>query len=94
MITGAIRQNATDSDVFLVKTDSNGNMLWNRTIGGPTLNEGSFYVIPTIDNGYAIMAVSLNASTSKDSFWLIKTDLNGNIQWNNTYTATSGARGS
>jgi hypothetical protein len=62
---------AEESDVWLVKTDSNGNMVWNQTYG-----EGSIRaLVQTSDGGYALAGGAR----------LVKTDTYGNMMWNQTY---------
>jgi predicted secreted protein len=62
-------------DVWLIKTDATGNMLWNRTYGGPYTDVG-WSMIQTNDGGFAIAANIDNAAvtgTDADIF-LIKID--------------------
>ena len=40
-------------DAWIVKTDANGNIQWNKTYGG-TGNEYAVYLIQTIEGGYAL----------------------------------------
>jgi hypothetical protein len=67
-----------DADIWLIKTNENGNMSWNKTFGGPNWDQSS-KVIQTSDNGYAIVGATDN------DLWLIKTDNNGNELWNVIY---------
>ena len=71
-------------DMWLIKTDSNGNALWNKTYGGPDLETGNS-VIQTSDGGYAIGGITASAGQGGNDAFLVKTDSNGNMQWNNTY---------
>jgi len=77
--------NAT-KDLWFVKTDSSGNMQWNRTYGGSRWDEANS-VIQTSDGGYALAGTTSSFSDDMSSdFWLVKTDSNGNVEWNKTYT--------
>ena len=62
------------SDVWLVKTDANGEVQWTQSY--MNLGEASS-VVQTIDGGYALNGGNI----------LIKTDPSGNIQWNQTYSS-------
>jgi len=74
-----------DMDFCLVKTDSDGNMQWNKTYGG-TGSDAVSSLIQTSDGGYALAGDtnSFDAGWYYD-FWLVKTDSDGNMQWNKTY---------
>ena len=70
-----------NSNYWLVKVDSNGNMQWNHTYG-QTISEANS-VIQTDDNGYLLVGFEIDDSNS--SVLIIKTDPFGNMQWNRTY---------
>jgi hypothetical protein len=69
-----------EEDFWLVKTDADGNMQWNRTYGGPD-SERFFSMVVTSDGGYALAGDGL----------FVKTDAYGNMEWNQTITG-GGAR--
>jgi len=72
-------------DVLLIKTDSKGNEQWTRTFGGPYIDKGN-YGQQTNDGGYAIVGSTvINLTQTDKQIWVIKTDENGNEQWNRTY---------
>jgi hypothetical protein len=73
-------------DVLLIKVDSNGRTQWNRTYGGPDEEDLPSSVVETSDGEYAIAAQRFSYSASSSGIWLIKTDLNGSIQWSKTYS--------
>ncbi|MHA2250680.1 MAG: hypothetical protein ACXAD7_09965 [Candidatus Kariarchaeaceae archaeon] len=74
------------ADSTLVKADSSGNMLWNKTIGRSVVEVNG--LVQTTDNGFAMVVDSQFDEEDEetiDEFWLIKTDGNGSMQWNQTY---------
>lgn len=79
-----------DTDVFVVKTDAEGNMQWNQTFGSPELyaDDGAYSVVQASDGGFIIGGWLSSSSISSTDFWLIKTDVNGNMEWNKTYGGT------
>jgi hypothetical protein len=71
-------------DCWLIKTDSNGNMEWNQTYGG-TADDYAFSLVKTFDGGYALAGRTWSFGAGKSDVWLIKTDSQGNMEWNQTY---------
>lgn len=85
-------------DALLIKTDKNGNEQWNRTFGG-TGPDRIYYAKQTSDGGfitagetysnydprYASIHPFYRLSEKGNGAWLIKTDKNGNEQWNKTF---------
>jgi hypothetical protein len=78
---------AGGSDFWLVKTDTNGNMMWNQTYGGTDF-DGAQSVVQTSDGGFALAGRTDSFGAGHYDFWLVKTDANGNMIWNKTYGGT------
>ncbi len=72
---------AGDNDIYLLRVDSVGTVMWSKTIGTASDDQG-YGVRETSDGGF-IVATIYSASNAA----LIKTDANGNLQWEKTYSA-------
>jgi len=84
---GYIIAGATESfgmgnkDVYLIKTEPNGTMQWEKTFGGSSHEEGRS-VQQTSDGGYIVTGITSSfSSTGGPEVYLIKTDANGNREW-------------
>jgi len=75
---------AGSADGYLIKTDPEGNMVWNRTYGGGNWDD-LWCVVQTSDGGFALAGETSSYGTGGMDFWLVKTDAAGNAQWNHTY---------
>lgn len=85
-----------DADMYLIKTDAQGDMEWQRSFGD-TLNDEAGAVTATNDGGYIITGYTTDTSGCGciENLALIKTDGMGNLQWQQTYGYTnSNERGS
>lgn len=77
-------------DTWIVKIDSIGKKLWDRTYGGSgNYTDGLVSAKQTSDNGYllwmvsgsGINAIKTDGSRGSSDYWLVKIDSLGNIQW-------------
>jgi hypothetical protein len=91
---GYIMAGYTDSfgagnwDIFLIKTDTNGNVQWAKTYGGTDLDM-AYSVQQTSDGGYIVAGETWSFGAGWEDIFLIKTDADGNVEWAKTYGGTS-----
>ncbi|MDD4651505.1 MAG: VWA domain-containing protein, partial [Methanothrix sp.] len=79
-------------DLWLIKTDFAGNVIWSRTYGG----EGDDYgtsVQQAADGGYIIVGHTSSSGDGGADLWLFKTDSAGNVIWSRTFGGKEGDYG-
>ena len=74
---------AGEDDIWLIKTDTNGAVLWERTYGGSNDEEG-FEVRQTSDGGYVITGYTSSFGEGDYDVWIIKINENGGTLWTKT----------
>ncbi|HTL80541.1 MAG TPA: hypothetical protein VL651_02490, partial [Bacteroidia bacterium] len=74
---------AGNNDLYLVKTDSIGTVMWAKCYGSTWIDEGRD-LIATDDGGYAICGEAW-FSTNNYDYYLVRTDSAGTILWSRLY---------
>jgi predicted secreted protein len=72
----------SSNQIWLIKTDSLGNMEWNKTFEDGSANS----IVQTGDGGYVIAGSTGSFGAGGSDFWLVKTDSEGNMQWSQIYS--------
>ncbi len=79
---------AGEADIYLLKTDASGNLIWSKTYGGAHGDYG-FAVKQTTDGGYIVSGITSSFGISPygniNDVYVLKTDASGNINWSKTY---------
>jgi hypothetical protein len=78
-------------DVYLIKTDPNGDTQWSRTYGGADGDFGNA-VQQTPDGGYIIAGETDSYGTGRSDVYLVKTDSLGNVAVAEPKTSPTRAR--
>jgi hypothetical protein len=97
IITGSTSSfGAGGEDVWLIKTDDNGDTLWTKTFGDSGFDSGNS-VQQTSGGGYVITGVTnmksgVNLSRIQGKAFLLKTDANGDTLWSKTYKKSRSAK--
>ncbi|MBW8050105.1 MAG: hypothetical protein FVQ77_07160 [Cytophagales bacterium] len=85
IIAGKILKLETgNSDVYLIRTDENGDTLWTKTYGGDGQDEG-YFVQQTSEGGYIVAGETWSLETVSADGYLIRTDANGDTLWTKTF---------
>ena len=71
---------AGEKDVYLIRTDSDGNELWSKTFGGAEDDFGS-EVIVNHDGGYTIVGETSSFGPGLEDMFLIRTNPVGDTIW-------------
>jgi len=79
-------------DAYVVKLDANGNLQWTKTIGGESDDWGRS-LIQTSDGGYVIAGNTNSFGTGDEAIYVVKLDVNGNLQWTKTIGGKKGEEG-
>jgi hypothetical protein len=93
IIAGRTLSGVESSDVYLIKTDVNGNKIWEKTYGGSGIDYGES-VQQTSDGGFIIAGrTSLDPESQDEDVYLIKTDENGSLMWEKHFGGANIDRG-
>lgn len=79
-------------DVYLIKTDLQGNLLWHKKIGNDDTDQG-YWVQQTIEGGYVIIGFTWSYDSNSRDVYLLKTDSQGNLEWYNTFGGSENDEG-
>lgn len=89
---GQVEANQGDNDYWVIKTDANGELIWQNDLGGID-NDICFVVVNANGGGYMLMGtsesnngdVSGHHSPGLGDYWLVKLDEDGILLWSHCY---------
>jgi len=84
IIVGQKWKSLGDADIYIMKIDHNGNVIWEKTISRPG-NNSAITIIPANDRNYIIAANTQSGHNGKFSVWLAKINEQADIIWDVNY---------
>ena len=85
-----VSKNHGESDIWLIKIDGDGNLVWDKSFGGLQFDAAESVIISK-DGGYIVVgnskssSMDVNANAGENDIWLLKTDANGNVVWQKSF---------
>ena len=74
-------------DIYVVKLDAGGNVVWAKTIGG-IFGDSAYSIIQSSDGGYVVAGMTeierCGTSCYFSDFYVVKLDSSGNVEWTKT----------
>ena len=84
IVTGVTTDSIGPTDMWLAKTDDDGVLTWNKSYGGIGDDTARALVV-TNENEYVLAGLTTSYGRGQADMWLVKTDAQGNIVWNQSY---------
>lgn len=72
-----------DANVFAVRTDANGGLVWQRAYGGPGRDYG--FSVCEMPGGFAIAGYTTSWGAGKEDIYIIRTNADGDTIWTRCY---------
>jgi hypothetical protein len=79
-----ISANTQKSDIYIIKINWEGLVLWDKTIG-EELDDRIYAVKPTKDEGFILCGQTESFTNQNEDAFLIKMDISGNVEWQKIY---------
>jgi hypothetical protein len=89
ILAGETSSFSQSNDCWLVKTDSHGEMQWNKTYGGSGADEA--YCVRQASEGGYIFAGVYNVTINGADAWVVKTNSTGGVEWTDGNSIVSGS---
>ncbi len=86
IIAGYLSIDINNADYLIIKLNSSGDLLWQKTFGGSHTEEANS-IIQTSDGGFIVAGYSnssdgdVTGHHDMEDFWILKLDDSGNLQW-------------
>lgn len=74
-------------DAWILKTDQNGNVLWEKNYGGGNWDFAN-WISKTSGNGFIVCGSTQSSGNGNSDIWVLRLDANGDTLWTRTYGGT------
>ena len=93
-ITGSVNYGTGNnvSDVLIIKTNSSGDTIFSKIIGGP-LSDGGIGCQQTSDGGYIVSGATTSFGAGGGDLYLLRFTINGDTLWTKTFGTGLGENG-
>jgi uncharacterized protein YuzE len=71
-------------DIWVLKLDANGNVVWQKTYGGFDYDY-AWSIQETSDGGFIVAGGTYSFDAGGIKCWILKLDANGNVTWSKTF---------
>lgn len=78
-----------NGDAWVIRTDDEGKMIWDKRFGGDSADDNLFKV-KTVNDGYVLAGFTSSYGSGSLDAWLLKLDKDGKEVWNRTYGGSDG----
>jgi hypothetical protein len=82
--TVQINENSFITDMYLIRTDSQGNEIWAKSYGEKT-NEIGYSLCETSDGGFILLGSTEVVQTGSVNIYMVKTNSEGDVMWERTH---------
>jgi len=80
---------AGDGDMWVLRLDEAGNVVWDHTYGGAE-SDYARSIVALADGGFAVAGVNSSKGAGDDDMWVLRLDEAGNVVWDHTYGGVEG----
>lgn len=82
------KEGPLEQDMFIVKLDMEGNLVWERFYGEDHRNEMAYETVPTLDGDYLVFGRRMNKGHYTEPY-ILKLDVHGTVRWVKTFPGHS-----
>lgn len=84
VFSGYSNSNSTSYNAVITKTDSAGNLIWQKTYGGEDW-DFAYSLVKSPDSGYVVVGETFSYGAGQSDGYVLKLDANGDTLWTATY---------